>query len=69
MSGAEDEPVWEIYEKEASLVRALAAKSKVAAIEKELFHIAKLYEKLADLVRKPQSYAAAELSPTHPLLN
>jgi len=69
MSGAEVEPIWEIYEKEASLVRALAAKSKVAAVEKELFHTATLYEKLAHLVRMAESYAAAELPSTHPLLN
>jgi len=32
MSEAENGPVWEIYEKEASLVRALAARSKVAMV-------------------------------------
>ncbi len=69
MSEAQFEPVWEMYEKEASLVRALAAKSKVAAVEEKLFHVASLYERLAHLVRKAESYAVAELSATHPLLN
>jgi hypothetical protein len=67
MSKAENEPVWTIYEKEASLIRALAVKSKVARVEDELFHLATLYERLAQLLRNAESYAITE--PSHPLLN
>jgi hypothetical protein len=69
MSEAQVESAWEMYEKEASLVRALAAKSKVATVEEKLSHVASLYERLAHLVRKAESYTVTELSATHPLLN
>jgi len=69
MADVENEPVWEIYQKEASLIRALAAKSKVAEVEEKLFHVATLYEELAYLVRNPEHYAVMEMSQAHPLLN